>query len=166
MGWLTPSVGDWVRTTRRVPAGFMDRLTGGGLPRGTRGVVVAHAPGLLTSDVFVEYDTGLGGRLTARTPVRHLRSVRVGGGVPAFRQSAGRMAAARAGVAAVFVAPILWFAVEYFLNHHTAHGLLPALMLGMVYGGLDFITYLLDDPGRAVVYLVVTTLAWRFAFRR
>lgn len=164
--WSTPRPGDWVRSTRRVPVGVLDQLTGGGLPPGTRGVVVGTAPGLLCSDLLVAYDAGLAGTVTARTRARDLRTVRRGGGVDEFRRSRGRLAAARAGVAAVFVAPVLWFAIQYVVERRSTDGLMSTLVVGSVYGAFDFVGFLVAEPLRAIAYLLVTSVAWRFAFRR
>ena len=162
----TPRAGDWVRTTRRVPVGFTDALSGGGLPPGTSGVVVSDSVGWWSSDVVVEFASSFGGTVSARAPARHLRVVRRGGGVPEFRRHSSHLGAARLGVAAAFLGPLLWFVISYVVEHRSTDGLAADLAQGFVYGGLDFLTFLLNEPVRALVYLLVTSVAWKVAFGR
>jgi hypothetical protein len=162
----SPRQGDWVRSTRRVTVGFVDSLSGGGLPPGTPGVVVSDSVGACSSDVLVEFSSGLGGTVSARVASRHLRVLRRGGGVRAFRRHTNQLWAARLGVATAFLGPLLWFVASYVVTHRGTDGLASALVCSLVYGALDFATFLLEDPVRALVYLAVTSVAWKFAFGR
>lgn len=78
----------------------------------------------------------------------------------------GHVATARAAVAVVLLAPVLHFSALHLWHHRTHEGLPEALALAALQGVFDSAAAAVDEPGRAVVYAVVVTALWRFAFGR
>jgi len=159
-----PQPGDWVATRHRIPISLTDHLLGdaGGLKPGTRGVVVRSSG---FGRVEARFSIGLAGSVTASVRSSDLRVVRRGGGEDAFAAHTSRLNAARLGVAIALIAPFAYFVVAWHLHGGTKEGLLPALIDGACSGALDLLAYALTNPMKALIYLVIVTLAGRFAFR-
>lgn len=160
--WSSLEPGDWVRTTRTVPLTLTDRLLGdGGLPRGTRGVVIARRGGRLD----VELDVGWGiTRATVKT--RDVRAVRRGGGVGEFRARRSRLATARFAVAVALTLPLAHFTILYWWTYRSFDGFVPALVTAALYSAEDSFVAALHQPVKAILYFAVVALLGRFAFGR
>lgn len=157
--WTAPQQGDWVATTRTVPVTLTDRALGGGLPAGTRGVVVERRGGRLG----VELDGGWG-RVTAEVHARDLRLVGRGRGAAAFRSRTSRLAAARIAVAGMLLLPVGHFVLAYLWAYHTFDGILGAFAVAVLDGAGQSLIAALHEPVRALVYFVVVAVLWRIAF--
>lgn len=158
----SPTIGDWVVTLdERTPVTLSDRLWGGGVARGTRGVVVAR------HGRQAEVELGAGwGSVRATVPVSRLRTVRVGGGEAAFRDRQRLVGAIRCGIAGAFVVPVLVFAAEYLVAGGSVSGILPALASAVLVWAIEGLAAALAHPAQAILALLVTTVLARWAFRR
>jgi hypothetical protein len=156
-----PTTGDWIALTKRVPTAFADSLTGGGLPRGTRGVVIDR----IGMRLRIKFDSGFG-IMQATVHSRDTRVVRRHGGADAFARRTRVTTALRAGVLFAMAAPFLYFIVQYLWTYRTTHGLLPALATGLVVGTVDTLAATLEHPVQGIVYLLLTTALTRWVWRR
>lgn len=139
-----------------------DRLLGdGGLPKGTRGVVVGRRGGRLD----VELDAGWG-RVTATVSRGDVRLVRRGGGIGTFRIRTSRLALVRIAVAVALALPVVHFAIAYWWAYRSFDGIVAGFATAALYGAGDSLVAALHQPGRAVVYFLVVMLLWRFAIGR
>lgn len=77
----------------------------------------------------------------------------------------GTRSAVRVGVRLAFAAPFLYFIAQYIWINDTTHGLVPALVSGVIEGLLNTLSMAIKHPLQSSVYLVVTTLLWRWAWR-
>lgn len=155
------SPGDWIATMSTVPVTFTDTLAGGGLPAGTRGVVLE--PG--GRHVLVELDGGWG-TVRARLQRGDIRVVRRRGGVEPFRSGMRKLAVVRAALAFALLLPVLRFAAEYLWTHWTVDGMAAAFALAAVDSAQYSLVAAFHQPGKALVYFVVVTVLWRVAFGR
>jgi hypothetical protein len=157
-----PQPGDWIVTTEPIKHSLSDYLSGhAGIKTGTRGVVTARSG---WNSVEVRLDGGMLGGYTVRARASQVRVTRRGGGVDAFAERSGRLAAARLGVAVAIVAPLLFFAASWFLHGGSKAGLLVAVLDGALYSILDLIGYAITNPIQAILYLILLAVAGRFAF--
>ena len=166
MSWFAPPrPGDWVVLTDTVKTTLTDHLVGGdaGIRRGTRGVVLRT---LGWGALEVRLDAGIVGGVTARVPASRVRVVRRGGGTDAFAARTSRINAVRAGVGLALVGPFAYFALCWFLHGGSRGGLVAAIVDGLLQGALDFLGFGLAHPLSALVYVLVLTVASRFAFGR
>ncbi len=164
MSWWSAGAdpGDWVRTTTTVSLNLADQLLGhGGLPPGTRGVVLER----YGSRLRVEFDNGWGS-VTGTVRSREVQVVRRGAGAAAFRTRTSRLASARLAVAFALALPVLQFVVAYLWANRSFDGIGPAFVTAALYGAEDSLLATLHEPRKAVVYFVVVTLLYRFAFGR
>ncbi len=163
MRWWRPAAdrGEWVRTTKVVPLGVTDRMLNRGLPRGTRGVVVARQGGRLR----VEFDTGWG--LVSGTVRRQdVQVLRHGGGAERFRARTGLLACARLAVAVVLALPVLQFVVAHLWAYRSFDGIASTFALAALGGAEQSLLAALHQPKKALAYVIVLTLLSRFAFGR
>lgn len=162
MSWLWPvylAPGDWVRARQPVARGWADHLTGEGLPEGTVGVVVDR----FGSRLVVDFDTGYG--LTrASVCAGHCALVRKGGGSTKFRERAKFMTTVRLSLVAFFTFPCLWYAVQYWWQERTFDGLVESMIMASLDAAWGFLVAAINDPVRAVIYLVVMAVLGRIAF--
>ncbi len=161
MFWSSPQVGDWVRTTRVEHPGVMDVLMGNGVAEGSKGVVVACRGG----SVDVDVDDGWG--TTRLTIPRHrVKVVRRAGGVERFRSRTGRLAAVRVGVLLAFALPSMWFVVSYWWSNRTFDGIAMAYLMGVLDSAVWIAVRAIHEPIATLVFVVVTSVLWRFAWGR
>ena len=167
MSWFfsSPEPGDWIKTTELIKVTFTDHLMGvdGGIKAGTRGLITRS---LGCNTLEAKLDTGLFGSVTVRVKPNQVRVIRRHGGTDAYTQTMSRIKAARAGVAIVLIAPVLWSIVAYLLRGGSTADLGPAIVSAIIDGVLDLMDYALVNPINAVLYVVVLTAAARFAFGR
>jgi hypothetical protein len=156
-----PEPGDWVRATRRLPVTVTDHLTDGGLPAGTRGVVVGGR-GRYTE---VEFRAVLG-TARVRVPTDGLRLDRRGGGREAFRNRSRRVTAVRLALAAFLLLPLAHFVGSYTWEHRSLDGLVPAFAVAAVNSAGDWLFTAIDQPVRALVYTGFLAALTRIAFGR
>ncbi|ADG76384.1 hypothetical protein Cfla_3512 [Cellulomonas flavigena DSM 20109] len=157
--WSSPAVGDWVRTTRTEATSLTDVLQGGGLPAGTRGVVVSRDG--RWARVRAEDTLGT---VEVTVPAHHLRVTARGRGEEAFARSAGLRSAVRVGAFLALAAPVLWFVVQYMWINRGTDGLLVALVLAALDSAAVSLLELVDDPVRAVLAAGLFALTARVAF--
>lgn len=161
MVWFgPPAEGDWVTARRAYSAGFVDAVTGAETVRkGDRGVVLdTRTAGFFDPRSAVRFDTGWGSR-EVLIPVRHLRVISRGRGAEKFARRASTMRWIRLGALAAILAPMLWFVVTHIRDTGSTDGLVAELAVGAVHGTFDMLEYLLTDPVRAVVFLVLSSAA-------
>lgn len=161
MFWRSFEVGDWVRTRRNVPVTIADHVTGGGVPKGSNGVVTEVRGG----QVVVDVDAGWG---TVTTTVRHsdLSLRRRGGGVEVFRRRSGRMATVRIAAALTLALPVLWYVAQYVWYYRTLDGITADFAVGVVEAGWAFLEGAIEHPVRALAFVAVSWLVGRLAFGR
>lgn len=159
-----PREGDWIRTTRPIKVTMSDYLLGdgAGIKPGTRGVVLRSAG---WNSLEVRLDGGLFGSSTIRVKPSQVRVIRRDGGIEAFAASSERLRYARVGVALALALPLLYFVVSWFIHGGTKEGLIVAVLDSFIYGVIDLIGYAISNPLNALLYLLLVTGAWRFAFR-
>ncbi len=155
-----PRPGDWVVSKELVRTSLTDRLTGGGLRPGTRGVVVARSG----SRLVVEFDTGYG-RASARVPAGVVRVVRRGGGRDRFERRTGLMTTIRLAVAAFLMFPVLWWIGAYLWTYRTLDGIVPAFAVAALDSLGELVATAIAHPGRSLVYALFLAALGRFAFR-
>ena len=159
----SPQPGDWIKTTRPIKTTTADYLIGdgAGIKPGTRGVITKTYG---WNSLEARLDTGLSGSMTVRVKPSQVRVTRRSGGVDAFNQSASRTRYMRLGVALAFVLPMVYFAVMWFIHGGTKDGLIVAVPNSAIYGAIDLVDYVFRNPGNALIYLGIVTVAGRFAF--
>lgn len=155
-------VGDWVRADRQIPVTMSDHLSGAGLSRGTRGVVTDVAGQRLT----VEFESGWGGMVRARTLVRDVRLVRRGGGLDRFSRRNAYVGHVRLGLALALFFPFIYFVVWYRLRHGGFDGIVAAFAESAIDSALATVDAAVAHPVQTVVYLLITGLVSRWVFRR
>lgn len=161
MSWRSPDTGDWIRTTKTIPLTLTDAVLGGGLPRGTQGVVNRRAGSRVTAD----FATGFG-TITATVDASSCRVERRGGGRDAFRDHVRLMTVVRLALAAFLSWPIVQFVGVYVWTHHSFDGIAGAFVVGVVDGFGDWLIALVQHPLSTVVYVVFLALLSKVAFRR
>lgn len=158
----TPEPGDWVQLTHTIKTTMRDHIADTGIKPGTRAVVISTSGwGALN----VRVDNGVWGTVDARVSTRDVRLIRRGGGVDDFNKTTGRINAARAGVAAALLAPLLYFCVMWFVRGGSRDGLVAALIDSVIYGVMDMAMYAFSNPVGAILYMTILWAAGRFAFR-
>ena len=168
MSWLlgrAPEIGDWIKTTEKVPVSLTDTLTGGGVPAGTRGVIT-EVSGIFGSNLVARLDGGLGGSVKARVRPSQVRVIRRSGGTESYRRSASRRNQVRLGAALALLGPLLYFCITYLLRGGTKEGLIVALITGAIYGALGTVEYVVTNPIPGLVYCAVVWCVGRLAFGR
>jgi hypothetical protein len=157
-----PRPGDWIVTTEPIKHSLSDYLSAnGGIRAGARGVITGRSG---WNSIDIRFDGGLFGGYTVRARPSQVRVTRRGAGVDAFAARTARVNAARFGVATAIVAPLLFFTISWFLRGGSKAGLLATLLEGAVNGVADVLAYAISNPIQAIVYLVLLTVAGRFAF--
>lgn len=168
MFWFgPPRAGDWVAAKRGYSAGFVDAITGTHTVRkGDRGVVVGdHTTGFFDPHIAVRFDTGWA-TTEVHIPVRHLRVVSRGRGEEAFRSRVSTMRWIQLGALLSVVLPVLWYVVSYRWHVGSFEGIGSEFAAGIVYSVFDMIEYLITDPVRAVIFLVIGWVVWKVATGR
>lgn len=158
--WGRPAEpGDWVRAKDKVSTGFMDDITGGGLPAGSRGVVTGRSGRWLT----VDFDTGFG---TTTVQVRddRCRIDRRRGGQEHFHNRARRMAIARVALAGFLLWPFAQFFILYLWHNRTLDGAIPTLTLAGLDSLGEMLVHLINSPVQTLIYLGFLWVLWRLAF--
>lgn len=171
MSWFgsTLAPGDWVVAHHDIPATAVETITGlrGVIRKGTAGVVTAEPKhGLLRSRIEVRFNTDLIGVCTVTVPLGAVRITRRDGGVDALIRRRNLLGSARVGIAAVLLAPTLWFVLTYVWENRSTDGLGEVLAWGTVTGFFDTVEYAITNPTRALVYFLCVWGMWRFTFRR
>ncbi|HMT33593.1 MAG TPA: hypothetical protein PKA99_13265 [Dermatophilaceae bacterium] len=166
MFWTTPSNGDWVRVTKELTAPRVGALlTTCRLQKGTRGVVIDDERiGFFSPTIAVRVDRGTH-HDDVRVPVRHLSVTRRDGGVTAFVDRTRLIHAARIGVMLAMVLPLVLFLGHYLVVTGTTDGMISALAVAAVDSGMQMLEFLLANPAKAIIFLVVSWLLGVFAFR-
>jgi len=151
--------GDWVVAKRVIPVSFSDHLTDSGIAEGTRGVVISSSWGY----ALVEFNDGFG---AVRVDVKKsdLRVVKKRGGVVGFRERSRRLTIVRVGALIAILAPLVWYAAQYWWYYRSFNGFIPALALGALESAGDFLAGAFADPVRAVIFLLVTGVTAHLAF--
>ncbi|GAA4758946.1 hypothetical protein GCM10023217_34310 [Gordonia alkaliphila] len=161
-----PSDGDWVKATAVIPRGLSDSVAGTGISRGTRGVVVGEASGFWQQRVTVRFDDGFGALSEVNVKTSDLTVVRRGGGHEDFERRASRTGLIRLGVVLALVAPTVYFVASYWWSTGSLDGIVSEFVLA----AFDTVDYLIGamiaNPVRTLVFLVVSTVLGRWAFRR
>lgn len=162
MGWLSIAInqGDWVKSTRTIPISINDRLSGGGIAAGTRGVVTA----ITGTRITVEFDTRWG-LCTAIVPARGLTRIRREGGVQQFRQRAHTSTLIRIGLALALAFPILYFTGWYLWTYHTFDGIVPAFVQTSLDSLTDWLAAALAHPVQTVIASILLAAIGRWVFQ-
>lgn len=159
--WSVPQAGDWVRTVTVVPVTFTDRVGGGGLPSGTRGVVLATYGGRVEVELDAQW-----GSITTTVRTGDVRVVRRDGGVGSFRQRTRRLVLARLAVGLMLALPLLQYAISYVWTYHSFDGITAELVTGTLLGVGDSIGAALSEPWKALIYFGVLAVLGRFTSGR
>lgn len=160
-----PAVGDWIKTTEKVPVSLTDTLTGGGVPAGTRGVIT-EVSGIFGSNLVARLDGGLGGSITARMRPSQVRVIRRRGGIESYGRSASRRNQVRLGAALALLGPLLYFCITYMLRGGTKEGLIVELINGVIVGAVGMVEYVVASPIQGLLYCAVVWCVGRVAFGR
>jgi len=168
MYWFgPPREGDWVTARRPYSAGVVDALTGAETVRkGDCGVVLDdRTSGSLDPHLMVRFDTGWGTR-DIHVPVRHLRVVSRGRGVGSFERRTSTMRMIQLGALLAMLVPVLWFVISYRRQTGSFDGIMTELAVGVVYSAFDMVESIITDPVKAVIFLVLSWLAYKLATGR
>lgn len=168
MRWFgPPREGDWVTARRPYSAGVVDTLTGAEtVHKGDRGVVLDdRSSGFLDPQFMVRFDTGWGTR-DIHIPGRHLRVVSRGRGVGSFERRTSTMRMIQLGALVAMLVPLLWFVVSYWRQTGSFDGIMSELAAGVIYSAFDMVEYIITDPVKAVIFLVLSWLAYKLAMGR
>lgn len=160
MWWSTPSPGDWVKTDKEIKSTLGDYLTGTGVARGTRGVVIER----IGSRALVEFGTGLGS-FRVNVPFHDLTFVRRSGGVDNFRTHARRMSIIRLAIVGFLLFPVFQFAAVFVWHRHTLEGIVPAFAEAALWSIGDWTEMFLGHPVQMLIYCGFLWALGKFAFR-
>jgi hypothetical protein len=133
----------------------------GGLPQGSKGVVLAERGRELT----VQFDAGWG-TVTANVPRTACQLIRRRGGVDTFRSRTRFLTLVRLGLGLALALPVLVFAAEYIWQNGSTSGLAGNLALGALDSTGDLLVAALHQPVQTAIYCAALALASRLAFRR
>lgn len=159
--WGSVSAGDWVKTDTDIRVGMFGGTT---IRAGTKGVVTGVSTGWLTSRAVVEFDSGFG-TVRASVPTHQVQLVRRDGGIERFTSRQRRLAVARLALLLFLSWPIIWWCLQYVWINKSFSGITSGFAISIVDSIGDWITMLVSNPVKGVVYLgflwVVGRLAWR-----
>ncbi|MEV8223754.1 hypothetical protein AB0P16_15000, partial [Dietzia maris] len=147
---------------RGYSAGIVDAITGAHTVRkGDRGVVIDdRSTGFFDPHITVRFNTGWVTN-EVHIPVRHLRVVARGRGEEAFASRGSTMRWIQLGALISIALPVLWYVVSYRWQVGSFDGLGSEFAVGVVYSAVEMIEYLITDPLRAVIFLVVGWVVWK-----
>lgn len=162
MSWFStsPEPGDLVAAARDLPLSLTEHLTGAvGVARGTRGLVRTATPGRLG----ITFDTGYG------TTLVHVRTsdvslVRRGIDESRFHSRAALKASIRVGALIAITAPLLWFAIVYWMQSGSLEGLPQAIAISALESALELPDLFLAHPIQTLCWLSLSALIGRIAF--
>lgn len=162
-----PREGDWVAARRPYSAGFVDALSGAETVRqGDRGVVLDdRTTGFFDPHLTVRFDTGWGSR-DVHLPVRHLRVVSRGRGIGSFERRTSTKRMLQLGALVAMLAPALWFVFSYRRQTGSFEGLTTEIAVGAVYSAFDMVEYIITDPVKAGLFLVLSWAVYKLATGR
>lgn len=162
----SPRPGDWVAARKTFTASVNGTFLGRRQIRaGARGVVTEPPRGLLRQDVRVLFADGLG-EVDVTAPTHQLTRIKRGGGVEEFRQRQTTVRWIRVALAALLLQPLIWFVVSYLYAHRSADGLAGALLAAVLHSAAATAEYALTNPLRCALFVGLSILLARFAFRR
>lgn len=155
--WRRMAAGDWVRTTRQIPADPIHALLGDrGLPAGAHGVVLDRSGRW----VQVEFGNGYAAR-TLRVPVSAVQITRPGGGLTRDHAHARTWTIVRVSLLVFLAWPFLSFTARYLWTERTTAGLLDTLVIASIDSALVFVLEAVHQPGKALLYIGLCTILTR-----
>lgn len=156
-----PEEDDWVTASDQIPVTLTDHLTGGGITKGSRGVVTGRSG----KHVDVEFETGYG--VTSVTvPVSRVRLTHRGAGQYRFRQRVRLMTTIRVALLTFLLYPTAEFAVKYLLQYGSVDGIVPAFTLAAVESIGEWLMTAINNPVQTLIYSVFLAVLGRIAFRK